>query len=245
MCSADGELLRKRKGKTLRCRFRIPLYRWKVRFRRAFARLFFCDRTDFTHPWEVMELSPLKMLKNSILELKNPRSLALIAMLLALRVVLGMFANTTLPVFGNAVKISGAFLPIAMAGAMFGPVPALLVGALGDIVSFLIVPTGAYFPGFTVSGALTGLIYGFFLYQNRFTLPRVILAWSVNTLVVETFLAAYWLFLLYSASAGKSYEAWLLSRVISQAVKCVPEILIVFGAGRLICKAERSLSRKT
>ncbi|MBQ1838696.1 MAG: hypothetical protein II127_03665, partial [Ruminococcus sp.] len=72
-----------------------------------------------------MELSPLKMLKNSILELKNPRSLALIAMLLALRVVLGMFANTTLPVFGNAVKISGAFLPIAMAGAMFGPVPAL------------------------------------------------------------------------------------------------------------------------
>ena len=120
----------------------------------------------------------------------------------------------------------------------------MLIGALGDIISFLIVPTGAYFPGFTISGALTGLIYGFALYKNQITIPRVVIAWVVNTLVVETFLAAYWLYLLYSASVGKSYNAWLLSRVISQAVKCVPEIMIIFGAGKLICAAEKSLGRK-
>ena len=189
-------------------------------------------------------MSPIKLLRSSFFELKKPRSLALIAMLLALRVVLGMFANTTLPIFGNAVKISGSFLPIAVAGALFGPVPALLVGALGDIVSFLIVPTGAYFPGFTVSGALTGVIYGCFLYRNQITLPRVVLAWAVNTLVVETFLAAYWLFLLYSGGSGKTYDAWLLSRVISQAIKCVPEIMLIFGAGKLICKAEESILKR-
>ena len=190
-------------------------------------------------------MSPLKSLKNSFLEFKSIQSLAFIAMLLALRVVLGMFANTTLPFFGNAVKISGAFLPIAIAGAMFGPFPALLVGALGDIISFLLVPTGTYFPGFTISGALTGAIYGFVLYKNQFTLPRVIIAWAVNTLMVETFLAAYWLFLLYSGGSGKSYDAWLLSRVISQGVKCVPEILLIFGMGKLICAAEKSIRRKT
>ena len=187
---------------------------------------------------------PVNILKNSAKELKNLQSLVLIAMLLALRVVLGMFANTTLPIFGNAVKISGSFLPIAIAGAMFGPLPAMLIGALGDIILFLIVPTVAYFPGFTISGALTGLIYGFALYKNQITIPRVVIAWVINTLVVETFLAAYWLFLLYSASVGKSYNAWLLSRVISQAVKCVPEIMIIFGAGKLICAAEKSLGRK-
>ncbi len=190
-------------------------------------------------------MNPFQSLKNSFFELKKLQSMVIIAMLLALRIVLGMFANATLPFFGNAVKISGAFLPIAMAGAMFGPVPAMLVGALGDVLSYIIAPTaGGFFPGFTVSGALTGLIYGFFLYKNQITMPRVIIAWTVNTLVVETFLAAYWLFLLYSASSGKAYDVWLLSRVISQAVKCVPEIMIIFGAGRLICAAEKSIARK-
>ena len=56
-------------------------------------------------------MSPVKALKNSFFELKNLRSLVILAMLLALRVVLGIFANTTLAFFGNAVKISGAFLP--------------------------------------------------------------------------------------------------------------------------------------
>lgn len=164
-------------------------------------------------------------------------------MLLALRVVLGIFANPTLALFGNAVKISGAFLPIAVAGAMFGPIPALLVGALGDVISFLLAPTGTYFPGFTISGALTGLIYGFFLYKNKITLPRVITAWTVNALTVETFLAAYWLFLLYSGGMGRSYNAWLLSRLISEGIKCVPEILIIYGAGRLICTAEKKMAK--
>ena len=186
-------------------------------------------------------MSPVKALKNSFFELKNLRSLVILAMLLALRVVLGIFANTTLALFGNAVKISGAFLPIALGGALFGPIPALLIGALGDIISFLIMPTGAYFPGFTISGALTGLIYGFFLYKYPLTLPRVSLAWVVNTLVVETFLAAYWLFLLYSAGTGKGYEVWLLSRVISQAVKAVPEILLIFIVGRLAVNAHKRL----
>ena len=106
----------------------------------------------------------LKKFPASLRELKNVRALAAIAMLLALRVVLGMFANATLPMFGNTVKLSAAFIPIAVGGAMFGPVPAALIGALGDVISFVIAPTGGgYFPGFTISGLLTGLVYGFAL----------------------------------------------------------------------------------
>lgn len=75
----------------------------------------------------------LKKFPASLFELKDIRSLAAVAMLLALRIVLGMFANATLPMFGNTVKFSAAFIPIAVAGAMFGPIPAGLVGALGDV----------------------------------------------------------------------------------------------------------------
>ena len=147
----------------------------------------------------------IKKFPASLFELKDIRSLAVIAMLLALRIVLGMFANATLPIFGNTVKFSAAFIPIAVTGAMFGPVPAGLVGALGDVLSFLIAPTGgAYFPGFTVSGLLTGLIYGFALYNEKLSLPRIAIAWAVNALVVESFMAAYWLYILY----GQQPDYW-------------------------------------
>ena len=186
-------------------------------------------------------MSPVKQLVNSAKELKSIYPLAAIAMLLALRVVLGIFANTSLPMFGNTIKISLAFLPIALAGAMFGPVPAALVGALGDVISFMIMPMGAYSPGFTISGALTGLIYGYALYKNQVTLPRVIIGWMINMLVVETFLAAYWL---YFFPPNLPYMPTLISRFISVAVKCIPEILIIFGVGKLTSKLDTRIKKK-
>ncbi len=139
----------------------------------------------------------LKKFPASLFELKDIRSLAAVAMLLALRIVLGMFANATLPMFGNTVKFSAAFIPIAVAGAMFGPIPAGLVGALGDVLSFLIAPTGgAYFPGFTISGLLTGLIYGFALYNEKLSIsPRAESVWRSN---------AHPRFSYYSPSASQS-----------------------------------------
>ena len=102
-------------------------------------------------------MSISKKFYNSFTELKSVKSLAMIAMLLALRIILGFIGNSTLPFFGNNVKLSGAFLPIAITGSMFGPVPAMIVGMLGDVLSFIMNPTGgAYFPGFTINGILTG-----------------------------------------------------------------------------------------
>lgn len=173
---------------------------------------------------------------NSFLELKNIYSLAAIAMLLALRVVLGFFANGTLAFFGNNVKLSGAFLPIAVTGVMFGPIPAAIVGALGDIISFLINPTGTYFPGFTISGLLTGIIFGIAFYKNNVTVTRTIIAWVANMLIVETFLAAYWLYVLYGAGSGSSYTVYLVARFVSVAIKCVPEILLILAVGKLSSK---------
>ena len=182
----------------------------------------------------------LKKFPSSLRELKNVRALAAIAMLLALRIVLGMFANATLPCFGNTVKLSAAFIPIAVTGALFGPVPAGLVGALGDVLSFIIAPTGgSYFPGFTISGLLTGMIYGFVLYGEKLRLPRIAIAWAVNTLVVETFLAAYWLYTLYANEP--SYSFYLTARLISQAVKCAPEILVLFALSKPVTELGRRL----
>ncbi len=182
-------------------------------------------------------MSQIRKITDSAKELKSIYSLVAIAMLLALRVVLGFFANATLPFFGNSVKISGAFLPIVTAGAMFGPIPAALVGALGDILSFIMQPAaGGYFPGFTISGLLTGFIYGCAFYKNEITLPRTIIAWLVNMVAVETFLSAYWLYILYGAGEGVPYTVYLSARFISVCVKCIPEILLIFAICKLTTK---------
>ncbi len=186
-------------------------------------------------------MSAIKKLKGSFGEMKNIYALTAVAMLLALRVVLGMFANATLPFFGNNVKLSGAFLPIAIAGSAFGPVAGAVVGAFGDIISFMIVPTGgAYFPGFTISGLLTGLIYGLAFYKNRVTVFRTIIAWTVNMILVETFLAAFWLCILQGNLTSGMYLTLLGTRFISVAIKCIPEILLIFAVGKLASKIKIS-----
>jgi riboflavin transporter len=57
--------------------------------------------------------------------------LAACGMLLALKVILGLFTLNLSPI----LKVGFSFLPIAAAGMLFGPVAGGTVGALGDIAS--------------------------------------------------------------------------------------------------------------
>lgn len=171
---------------------------------------------------------------NSFRELKNIYSLTALAMLLAIRVIVGIFANATMPVFGNMLKISINFLPIAVAAIMFGPVGAALVGGLGDILSFFINPSsgGAYFPGFTLNGILTGIILGIFLYKNNTTLKNVIISWTINAVFVEVLLSGYWLYFIYGAGNNDSFYVYLLIRLVSEAIKYIPSVILILVVGR-------------
>ncbi len=171
--------------------------------------------------------------KNSLSELKNPYSLAALGMLLALRIILGAFANSTLALFGNTVKIHINFLPIAVAAMLFGPFAAGLVGALGDVFAFFLNPIGgSYFPGFTLNGFLTGMILGLFLYKNNAKLLSIILAWLANVVLVEIPLTALWLYI----TNGMDYGFFLWARLISEAIKFVPSVLIIFAVGKAVTK---------
>ncbi len=175
----------------------------------------------------------LKKFPDSLFELKSTYTLAAVGMLLALRVIVGYLANSTLPIFNNTVKISINFLPIAVAALLFGPVSAALVGGLGDVISFFLNPTGgAYFPGFTLNGILTGLILGIFLYKNNCRPLPVIISWTINALFVEVFLSGYWLYFIYGAGHSDSFLAFLWIRAISEAIKFVPTVLLIIAVGK-------------
>lgn len=142
-------------------------------------------------------------------------------MLLALKVVLGMFTLNLSPI----LKIGFSFLPIAAAGMLFGPVAGGTVGALGDIVSYLMSPNGPYFPGLTLNAFVSGALYGLFLYKKRVTLLRTALAKTSVMVLVSLFLNPLWLSVLYS----KAFFAVLSARITTNLILLPIDILLLYG----------------
>lgn len=67
-----------------------------------------------------------------------------------------------------ALRIGFGGLPITMAGILFGPLVGGIVGVVADLIGFMMNPMGGtYFPGFTLSAALTGIIPGLMFQQMR------------------------------------------------------------------------------
>ncbi|MDR0913601.1 MAG: folate family ECF transporter S component [Oscillospiraceae bacterium] len=166
------------------------------------------------------------LLKNSVYELKNVKSLAIIGMLLAVAAVLGAFANFSLALFGNTAKISLKFLPITLGAYLFGPVPGALIGALSDVLSFFLVPQGgAYNPGFTLNGLLVGAISGFVLYRRKPTIIRVFVCFLLTTLLVEIPLSALWLTIMYDLP----FWATVTGRCITRGILLPCEVAVTFA----------------
>jgi ECF transporter S component (folate family) len=67
---------------------------------------------------------------------------------------------------GTGLKFNLAFFAVAIAGALYGPIPTALLCVAGDI---LVCILGGEAPlwQLTATAALTGLIYGFFLYERQ------------------------------------------------------------------------------
>lgn len=173
--------------------------------------------------------SYLNSIRLSARNLGNITTVAVCGMLLALSIILGFF---TVPV-SHLLKIGFSFLPIAAAGILFGPVTGGTVGALGDIVGYMIRPAGAYFPGFTVSGFVSGFLYGLILYRKPVTLRRSVLAKAAVSGAVSFLLNPLWLSILY----GKAFWAIFSVRVVGNLAEFPIDAFLLFMMLKLMGKS--------
>ena len=137
------------------------------------------------------------------------RQLTVSALLIALDVVFSRVLAINTPL----MKIGLGFAAVAVSAMLYGPAWAALTAALGDLIGALLFPTGAYFPGFTLTAALTGLIFGLFLYRREGSWLRAFLAALTNcffvTLVLNTLLIAVFFRSSPQELAGASFDDFL------------------------------------
>ena len=107
-------------------------------------------------------------------KLKDVLVLTSAAMVLAIAIALGFFK---IPIT-QLIEIRFDTLALATAGQMFGPAVGLMIGALSDLGGFLIRPTGPFFPGFTISAAITDL--GFIKWKDALQAAPNRTSWTFN-----------------------------------------------------------------
>ena len=112
------------------------------------------------------------------------------------------------------VRITFGFLPIAMAGAIYGPWKGGLVAVLSDFIGTACLGTSIFFPGFLLSGFLTGWIYGKFFYGHRLTLSYVCIPFFLVMVFIHLGLNTLWLVLYYDKAASAIFLSRLIKNII-------------------------------
>lgn len=151
---------------------------------------------------------------------KDLLRLITIALLAALHIILSRFVSINT----WNLKIGFSFVPVCAAAVLYGPLAAGLVGALGDFLGANLFPIGPYFPGFTLTSFLSGVVFGLLLYKKQ-SLPRMAAATAVNQLVLGLLVNSCWLSVLY----GSVFTGVVVSR-IPQCVIMIPVELSVTAA---------------
>ncbi len=123
----------------------------------------------------------------------------------------------------KVMAVAAMLIAIGVISMLFGPVVGGIMGGIGDILKFLIKPTGPYFFGYTLNAMLGPVIYGIFFYHRPIQLGRVVAAKITVALLVNLLLGTWWLTILY----GKGFLAILPARFIKQVVS-VPIDSVIF-----------------
>ncbi len=160
------------------------------------------------------------------------RTVVYLGVLTALEIVLSRF----LSISAWNMKIGFSFVPIAAAAILFGALPAGIVAALGDFLGAVLFPIGPYFPGFTLTAFLTGVVWGLFLHKEQTTL-RILAAVAINQLALSLLLNTLWISVLY----GTPFVPLLGTRAVQCAILGPVQFIVTLFLGRWLERAKGGL----
>lgn len=163
-------------------------------------------------------------------------TLCCLGVLIAMQVVLARFA--VIPV-GDMMRFSTSFIPVVIAARRFGVFGGMAVYGLGDLVGAIAFPTGgAFFPGYTVTAVIVGLIFGLFLRPVKREEGaterniKIVLSVFCTQFVGSFLLNSFW----RSFQTGTPYGAVLMTRLPQCVVSLVIQTVFMVLFLDKICK---------
>lgn len=161
------------------------------------------------------------LFKESFKEIRNVRCITTAALLGAISIVLG---SVRLDI-SEFLRVGFSFLPNQFVYYMFGPAVGGIYGAAIDILTYIVRPSGVFHPGITFSALLTGVIYGLFLYKRPLSLKRILIANTVQMVIVTLLLNNFWL----TGLIGTSFFSLLPPRALKSLIMLPVETVLFYS----------------
>ncbi|MBE5843076.1 MAG: folate family ECF transporter S component [Butyrivibrio sp.] len=170
----------------------------------------------------------------SLKEFQSLRTIVFCGMMAAIAVILGYVATIRI---GQYIRIGFSGLPNQVVDYLFGPAIGAIFGAALDVIKWFLQPSGDFFPGFTISAALGGIIYGFAFYKKNVSLPRVFVAQLIVKVFVNIGLNSLWLKMLYD----QAILALLPGRILSNAIMLPIDTFITYAMLKAVDRTIRPM----
>ena len=172
------------------------------------------------------------LIKQSTKALHDVKELVGTALFVALDCVLGFFKIVIIP---KTLEIGFSSLAMAGCSFLYGPVISGFAGVICDTLKYILNPSGAYMPLFTLNEFLLGFIYGIFFYRKEITLKRVIVARIVVVLLINLTLTPLWLHLLY----GKAYIFYVQVRILKNLLMLPFDVFLLYTVLKTVSKLQK------
>ena len=162
------------------------------------------------------------------------KNLVFAGLLIAIEIIL----NGVPPFFISippASRISFGFIPLALAGALFGPIGGGLIAGIADFLRGTLLPQGTFSFIFMGIAILRGIIYGLFLHKKT-DWKQTLLASTVIFLVVNA--GVFPLVMVFIS--GGTYWSQLMGRIAVDVINYILQLLVLIP---LLPKLQRRLGR--
>jgi ECF transporter S component (folate family) len=146
------------------------------------------------------------------------RNTTLMAIFIALHMILSRICSVHIPFEGiESIRIGFGTLPLVLSGILLGARLGFFAGVIGDLLGFMLVPTGMFLPTFTIAAGLHGLLAGVIAGGGKSkSCPR----WRVYLAIVvsQIFVAIILIPGLLQWHFGIPFWATLPARLVTQAI---------------------------
>ncbi|MDO4662918.1 MAG: folate family ECF transporter S component [Tissierellia bacterium] len=152
-------------------------------------------------------------------ELKNTRTLTVMAIFMALTILTSHFFSITF--------IDKSFgLTFIITAVMCSVLPTklcIIVALVSDVIGNLVFPTpGGFYPPFMITKVVTAIIYGKFLYNKKITFKNIFIVSTLNALIASMILNSLWV----SQLTGNPYIAQIIARIPTTITNYVKDLVI-------------------